>query len=767
MNLFSKLISRYVLQAVLPYFLFTWILLSVILFVQQASRYSDIFFNANLPTGLVWQLTFALVPSVIAFTCPMAILVGVIIGLAKMQGDSELTAIRAAGVGNLQIILPIALLGLVLSGFAFLINWRGVPIAAQVVRKVALQTALFKMESPIEPGVFNTELRGYTVYVKSGDILRGTWENIFIFNEDKQTGQMRLITSRNGKIDSNNEDSELVLEEALVSTFTPGAAGKPVIFEKIKNLRFVIQTKRGEIIQRLTKAEENADELGLEELAAFARKKEGRERTEAEILWQRRIVLSITPLLFALLGASLVLRFNRGGRGFGIFLALFSLIGYYLLALLGEQIARSGKLSVLGAYSIPVAVTLALIIWFNLSQRIGSMRRIMIFSRLKDSFPPLPLRLESNPNKRSFPNIGTGILDFDIVSNLLKFFALSIGFLASIYVIFTAFEMWRFAGTIDNGFSLLTSYLLYLLPFIYIQVAPSCLMIATLATFVIKSRQNEVVTWTAAGQSVYRLLLPCFLLMAAIGLINWQIQERVLTKTNRTQDALRTQIRNKGILAAKEGKFWIASDNRVYSFDLNEKDFDRQRVTNLYVFEFEGDNERLKSFTKSEEAIWARDKIELKGAAQKTIWQEGSHIETKPLPAAETERILEASFNPFRQIYTKPTQLTASETAEKLSTVESESEKRMYAVALEKKYTTLVLPFIITLFTAPFALSLSRKGKALTVGYAVGIWLLFMGVTNTFEQFGLNGYVAAPVAVWSPLVLFTIIGAYLITKVKT
>jgi lipopolysaccharide export LptBFGC system permease protein LptF len=683
-----------------------------------------------------------------------------------MRGDNELTAIRAAGVGNLQIVLPIVLLGLILSAFAFLINWKGVPLAAQVVRKVALQTALFKMESPIEPGVFNTEIRGYTVYVKSGDILRGTWEHIFIFNEDKQTGQMRLITSKNGKIDSNNEDSELVLEEAHVSTFTPDDARKPVLFDKIKNLRFVIQTKRGEIIERLSKTEENADELGLSELAAFARKKEGKERTEAEILWQRRIILSVTPLLFALLGASLILRFNRGGRGFGIFLALASLIIYYLLALMGEQLARTNKISVLGGGALPVVVTIALIIWFNFSQRISSARRIMIFSRffsrLKESFP---LRFEGNSNKRSFPNLATGILDFDIVSNLLKFFALSIGFLGSIYVIFTAFEMWRFAGTIDNGFSILTSYLTYLLPHIYIQIAPSCLMIATLATFVIKSRQNEVVTWTAAGQSVYRLLLPCFLLMAAIGLINWQIQERLVPKTNRVQDILRTQMRNKGILAAKEGKFWIASDNRVYSFDLNEKDFERQKVKNLYVFEFAVDGERLKSFTKSEEAIWTNDKIELTGAAKKTVWQENNNIENKSLAAPE--RFLDVSFNPFRQIYTKPAQLNASETAEKLKSVESESEKRTYSVALEKKYTTIVLPFIITLFTAPFALSLSRKGKALTVGYAIGIWLLFMGITNTFEQFGLNGYVAPPVAVWSPLVVFTIIGAYLITKVKT
>jgi lipopolysaccharide export LptBFGC system permease protein LptF len=762
MNLFCKLISKYVIQAILPYFIFTWILLSVILFVQQASRYSDIFFNANLPTGLIWQLTFALVPNVIAFTCPMAILVGVIIGLAKMQGDSELTAIRAAGVGNFQIVLPIILIGLILSAFAFLINWKGVPLAAQVVRKVALQTALFKMESPIEPGVFNTEIRGYTVYVKSGDILRGTWENIFIFNEDKQTGQVRLITSKNGKIDSNNEDSELVLDEALVSTFTPNDAGKPVLFDKIKNLRFVIQTKRGEIIERLSKTEENADELGLSELSAFARKKEGKERTEAEILWQRRIILSVTPLLFALLGASLILRFNRGGRGFGIFLALMSLIGYYLLALMGEQLARTNRISVLAGGALPVVVTVALIIWFNLSQSAGSMRRTRIFSRLKESSP---FRFEASSNKRSFPNLATGILDFDIVSNLLKFFALSIGFLGSIYVIFTAFEMWRFAGTIDNGFSLLTSYLGYLLPHIYIQIAPSCLMIATLATFVIKSRQNEVVTWTAAGQSVYRLLLPCFLLMAAIGLINWQIQERVLPKTNRVQDILRTQIRNKGILAAKEGKFWMALDERVYSFDLNEKDSERQKVNNLYVFEFAPDGGKLKSFTKSTEAVWANDKIELTGDARQTVWLENNNIESKTLGA--TERVLDVSFNPFRQIYTKPTQLTAAETAEKLESVESESEKRLYGVALEKKYTTIVLPFIITLFTAPFALSLSRKGKALTVGYAVGIWLLFMGITSTFEQFGLNGYVAPQIAVWSPLILFTIIGGYFITKVKT
>jgi lipopolysaccharide export system permease protein len=163
MKRLSWLISKYLIQAILPYFVFSWLLLSVILFVQQAGRYSDIFFSISIPGSLVWQLTLALVPNVIAFTCPMAVLVGVVIGLSRMQGDSELIAIRSTGVGNFHIAVPVIFLGLILSGFTFLINLYGVPIAAQLVRKVALQTALYKLESPIEPGVFNTEVSGFSI----------------------------------------------------------------------------------------------------------------------------------------------------------------------------------------------------------------------------------------------------------------------------------------------------------------------------------------------------------------------------------------------------------------------------------------------------------------------------------------------------------------------------------------------------------------------------------------------------------------------------
>ncbi len=761
MKNFSWLVSKYILLTILPYFVFSWLLLSVVIFFQHASRFSEIFFSTNIPKNLVWQLTIALVPSVIAFTCPMAVLVGVIIGLSKMQGDSELVAVRAAGIGNLQIAIPTLILGILLSLFAFFVNLKGVPLAAQIVRSVALQTAIHKLESPIEPGSFNTEIKGYTIYVRNGDLQAGMWKNIFIHNEDKQNNQERLITAESGRIDSDDELSELVLDNAVVNTFSTQENGRKFVSENVGEIRLGIKTKRGELIEKISNSDKSLEELGLSELAKFAQEKEGSEKTEAELLLQRRLILSITPLIFALLGTALVLRFNRGGKGFGIFLALVSLVLYYLIALLGEQLARTGTISVVSASLLPIGLSAAAIVWLFLSNKILTG---ISFEEIKNRFKFDRSKRENRIAGKSFYlDLTTGILDFDVVSNLLKYFALTLGFFTAIFLLFTAFELWKFAGTIENGVSLLAKYLFFLIPFIYIQIAPSALMVAILATFIIKSRQNEIVTWTSAGQSVYRLLMPCFVLMLFIGGVNFVLQEKVLPRANQIQDDFRTRIRSSGILARKDGRFWVSSGDRIYSFETAEgSSADFQKIRNLAIYEFSEGNSELVGVYKAGEAIWEKNQIVFFGKAEKVSWNNGN-TEISDVSGRE----LAETSNLFLNLYKKPTHLNTSETKAQIENSESEVERRNYEVALEKKYTTIVLPFVITLFTAPFALSLSRKGKVLTVGYAIGIWLLFMGVTGAFEQFGLNGVVSTKIAVWTPLLLFSMIGIFFFSKVKT
>ncbi|HRI04992.1 MAG TPA: LptF/LptG family permease [Pyrinomonadaceae bacterium] len=787
------LISTYLLRVIVPYFAMAWLLLSVILFVQQASRYSDIFFSANIPTNLVWQLTIALVPNVIAFTCPMAMLVGTIIGLSKMQGDSELVAIRASGVGNLQIAVPIMILGVFLSGFAFLVNLKGVPLAASLVRNVALQTAIKKLESPLEPGVFNTEVAGYTMYVKGGDIETGRWKNIFIYSEDAGNNSVRLITSTQGRVDTSDETTELVLENASASTLpmTPGA-GK-YISESIGEVRLAIKTKRGDLIDKLQNPELTPEELGLAQLSTYAAGKEGKDRVEAELIWQRRLLLSITPFIFCVLGTVMVLRFNRGGRGRGIAVALAVLIAFYLLSFLGEQLARTGTISVTQGSLIPIIVSAMAILWFNYSRRLDFWS--VPVEKIKAAIGGLNRSRSKIQFRNIFVDLTTGLRDFDIVRNLLKNFLLTLSFLTAIFIIFTAFELWKFAGSMDGGIVLLAKYLFYLLPFVYLQLVPSAAMIGVLATYAIKSRQNEIVTWTSAGQSVYRLLVPSFVLMAALGGLNFGLQEILSPRSNRLQDGIRDQLRARGKVEDRSGKYWIASDQRIYSFRTVESASDNVKVdgpqpltTNgtaapavvasdndrpvfpcsagclhdLSIYQFDDNGTALQSVYRAKNAVWERGKISFAGNVEKNYMREG-RIETENTIGGE---VVEAQ-DPFLGLRAKPSQLSTGEVKKQIASSESVVERRNLSVALEKKYTTLFLPFIMALFAAPFALSLSRKGNVVTVGYSIGLWLLFTGTNSVFEQLGLNGILSPTLAVWSPLIIFSMFGVYLLTKVRT
>jgi len=763
----AAIISKYIIRTIVPYFLFSWLLLSVILFVQQAGRFSDIFFSVNIPASLVWQLMIALVPNVVAFTCPMAVLVGTVIGLAKMQGDSELVAIRAAGVGNLQITLPIAVLGLLLSIFAFVVNLEGVPLAAKLVRQVALKTAIQKLESPIEPGIFNTEVPGYTIFVKSGDQESGRWQDIFVYQEDQANRIVRFINADEGRIDISEEISELVLDNASVTTIPmPGNEGK-YVSENLGNIRIAIRTRRNEMIERLSSLQTSPEELGLSQLSEYAAARQGKDRVEAQILWQRRIILSFTPLFFCLFASAMMLRTNRGGRGYGTLMALLVLLVYYLLAFLGEQLARLGIVNAFVAGLIPILMGSALIVWLNFAKRVEFLE--VIFEEIRSKLAGFRPPTQGFQKRSLFVDLTTGIRDLDLLGMMLKYFFLTLGFLMALSVIFTGFELWKFAGAISGGVWLLAKYLIYLLPFIYLQyLATTAAMLAVLATYVIKSRQNEIVTWIGAGLSIYRLLIPSFAAAVFLGLVNWGIQEWVLPVTNPIQDDLRTQIRSMGTVRRENGRYWVYDDGKIITFTTDASD----NVTELHSPTFitpqsPEQNSQLLGPTRSVvyragSGKWLNGKLSLGKSVEKLEISSGSVIRS-----VTTQEAVPFSKDPLFGITEKPSHLSRKELRSRREASESDTEKQIYAVALEKRYATPFLPLVIALFSAPFGLSLARRGRVLAIGGAIGVWLLFIGVGSFFEQLGLNGSLSASMVVWPPVAIFAAVGLYMLARVRT
>jgi len=290
-------------------------------------------------------------------------------------------------------------------------------------------------------------------------------------------------------------------------------------------------------------------------------------------------------------------------------------------------------------------------------------------------------------------------------------------------------------------------------------------MVAVLATYAIKSRQNEIVTWTSAGQSIYRLLLPCFLLTLLIGGVNWAIQEYLLPSSNQKQEAIRAIIRNRGELPKPPGRMWTASGKRIYSFMPEQSSDSERRSTSardVAVFEFSDDLAVLTAAFRGSEAAWTGKELTIRGNVERNDIA-GGRVQTAFAPEY---RLIEQQ-DPFAENQLNPPQMNTRALINRAQAVESDSDRRSLEVIIEHRYAMLFVPLIMALFTAPFAVSFSKRGKASGVAGAVTVWLLFAGAVNVCDQLGKNGALPPRIAVWAPLFVFASLGSYLIAKART
>ena len=105
-----KLIAGYVVRAILPYVFLCLFILTAVLFAQQTGRIAELALYSDVPLSLLAEVAAALLPNVLILTLPAAVLAGIIIGFARMGSDSEVVAMRAAGLGTWSILWPVLLI---------------------------------------------------------------------------------------------------------------------------------------------------------------------------------------------------------------------------------------------------------------------------------------------------------------------------------------------------------------------------------------------------------------------------------------------------------------------------------------------------------------------------------------------------------------------------------------------------------------------------------------------------------------------------------
>src|SRR5579864_1381393 len=107
-----RIFTRYIVKEVLSHGLIGVAVFTFVIFMRDVSRILELVVRNSAPIPSVAQLFFLTLPAALTVTIPMGVLIGILIGLSRMAADSEITAMRAAGVGVFKFIKVLAVFGL-------------------------------------------------------------------------------------------------------------------------------------------------------------------------------------------------------------------------------------------------------------------------------------------------------------------------------------------------------------------------------------------------------------------------------------------------------------------------------------------------------------------------------------------------------------------------------------------------------------------------------------------------------------------------------
>lgn len=150
--------------------------------------------------------------TMIPMSLPLAILLASLIGFGNLGERFELTAIKAAGVSLIRVMIPLIVFMAMLAGISFYFQNVVGPQST-----VKLYTLLFSIQqkSPeldIPEGVFYSQIPGYNVYVEHKDPKSGYLHNVMIYNFSKGFDNAVIVLADSARLDMTAEKAHLLLQ---------------------------------------------------------------------------------------------------------------------------------------------------------------------------------------------------------------------------------------------------------------------------------------------------------------------------------------------------------------------------------------------------------------------------------------------------------------------------------------------------------------------------------------------------------------------------
>ncbi|HUL81280.1 MAG TPA: LPS export ABC transporter permease LptF [Gammaproteobacteria bacterium] len=158
-----SLISRYILRETFAAWL---IVVAVLLTILMTKQFADILGEAaaeRLPRDAIWSIFGLTTMRYVTLLTPIALFLGVMLALARLNRDCEAAALAACGVGPGRLLVPIltltVVLAAVLAWFSLFLN----PAASARIDAIKLKAQQEMHIGALEPGKFMSPDNGKTV----------------------------------------------------------------------------------------------------------------------------------------------------------------------------------------------------------------------------------------------------------------------------------------------------------------------------------------------------------------------------------------------------------------------------------------------------------------------------------------------------------------------------------------------------------------------------------------------------------------------------
>ncbi|MFQ5896645.1 MAG: LPS export ABC transporter permease LptF [Candidatus Methylomirabilia bacterium] len=759
-----RILDRYVVKELAPPFIMCVALFTFFLIVDRIYQLTDLVIAKGVPLHLVLGLLVFMLPSFLAHTLPMALLVAVLLAGGRMAGDLEVVALEASGVSPVRFIRPFLLAALVVTGVTAVLTLAVAPWATGAFQRHLLKIVQARVATGIKERVFNTTFNQLVIYVDELTASQVGLRGVLVADE-RNPEVSRIITASRGRLLADQARDRITLR-LIDGAVHESDAGNAHRYRYTTFGFYDINLSIQSFLSGAARVGRPEKDLSLRALLAGTRKGGNVVRYEIEL--HRRVALPLAALVFALVGFALGARSDRGGRAIALGGSLAIVVTYFILLTSLEGIALAQRMPSWLAIWAPNLLFTAFGVVLLSAPRVKLPRtwaqRLWSLQSLGSRFIRAPGR-PAGPSRVSARALGSRIIDRHMVREYLTYFAYGLGVGAVLILIATLLQKLDNFLVFRPPLRFIMEYLIYRIPTDLYQGLPVVTLVATIFLFLSMARYHELTALKAAGVSLYRIVLPILLLGLGVSAASVVFQETFLPVLNaKAREVDRVKIkRNLPRHLQRQTQLWYRSSDAGF-FRIELLDPVGQVMDDVTVLQIDRDF-RVRSRLDARRARWTPMGWEFREGLFREF---GGGNQVEAVPFRTTTFALPEDLEDFTQLQTSPDEMSYAELRAYLEKLQASGHHvRKYLVKLYSKLSFPLVHLIIPLVAIPFALVAPTGGRIIGIGLAIVLTVGYWVVHSLAISFAKADMLPPLLAAWTANLVFAGLGASLFLRTRT